>query len=175
MFAMHVKAATAAGVRLEPTRKKPADVDERTRMFGRSRTQAIKDNAVSGKELALALAKDRRFRKELASAISHAAEARRRAASRFGLTAVAARLAADEELRRELTAVVEALDKARRRVEKKRSHRMRNTMLLIVGSAGAFAAYKLRAKLPVGSGATESETPTTTEPATPVTTAEAQA
>jgi hypothetical protein len=144
-------------------------------MFGRSRTQTIKDNAVSGKELALGLAKDRRFRKELASAISHAAAARRRAASRFGLTALAARLAADEELRRELTAAVEALDKARRRVEKKRSHRMRNTMLLIVGSAGAFAAYKLRAKLPVGRGATESETPTTTEPATPVTTAEAQA
>ena len=100
-------------------------------MFRRSRSQAIKDNAVSSGELALALARDRKFRKQLGAAIAHGAAARRRAASRIGLMATAARLAADEELRSELTATIEAIQAARQRVEKKRSHTMR-TMLLIM-------------------------------------------
>ncbi|MFL5921989.1 MAG: hypothetical protein ACJ75Q_04100 [Gaiellaceae bacterium] len=142
-------------------------------MFGRSKTQAIKDNAVNGTELALALARDRKFREQLTSAIGHAAAARRRAASRFGLMAVAARLAADEELRRELAAALDALDHARRRVERKRSHTLRNTMLVLAGGAGAFAAYKLRGKVPQGSGASDT-VDRHADAAVPVATAEPQ-
>jgi hypothetical protein len=137
-------------------------------MFGRSRTQAIKDNAASGKELALALARDKKFREQLAAAIAHGTAARRRAAQRFGLMAVAARLAADEELRRELAATIEALQEARHRVEKKRSHALRNTLLVVGGSAGALALYKLRSKLPVGRGSKGSETAAPEQPAEPV-------
>jgi hypothetical protein len=136
-------------------------------MFGRSRTQAIKDNAVSGGELALALARDRKFRGQLGAAIAHGAAARRRAASRLGLMAAAARLAADEELRRELTATIEAIQEARRRVDKKRSHTLRTTLLVVGGSAGAFALFKLRSKMPLkreGSETTAQQEPVAPAP-----------
>jgi len=143
-------------------------------MFGRSKTQAIKDNAASGGELALALARDKKFRKQLAAAVAHGAAARSRAASRFGLMAAAARLAADQELRRELAATIEAVQQARRRVEKKRSHTLRNAMLVVGSSAGAFALFKLRSKLPLKRES--SETVTQQEPVAPapVRAAEAQ-
>jgi len=118
-------------------------------MFGRSRSQAIKDNAVSGGELALALARDRKFREQLGAAIAHGVAARRRAASRVGMMAAAARLAADEELRQELRATIEAVQAARRRVEKQRSHTPRTLLLVVAGSAGAIALFKFRSKLPV--------------------------
>ena len=123
-------------------------------MFGRSRKKALKENAVSGKELALALARDRKFRRQLVSAVGHATTARRRAARRLGLMAAAARLAADEDLRRELAQAAQDLQDAWRRVEKKRSHRLRTTMLVAAGGAGAFAAFRLRSRLPMRGGAT---------------------
>jgi hypothetical protein len=113
-------------------------------MFGRSRSQAIKDNAVSGGELALALARDRKFREQLGAAIAHGAAARRRAASRVGLMAAAARLAADEELRSELKATIEAIQAARRRADKQRSHTLRTTLLVVAGIFGAVAAVGAR-------------------------------
>jgi hypothetical protein len=118
-------------------------------MLGRSRSQAIKDNAVSSGELALALARDRKFREQLGTAIAHGVAARRRAASRIGLMATAARLAADEELRSELTAAIEAIQVARQRVDKKRSHTMRTTLLIVAGSVGVVALVKFRSKLPL--------------------------
>jgi len=115
----------------------------------RSRSQLIKDNAVSSGELAIALARDRKFREQLGAAIAHGVAARRRAASRIGLMAAAARLAADEELRSELTATIEAIQAARQRVDKKRSHGMRTTVLVVAGAAGVVALVKFRSKLPV--------------------------
>jgi hypothetical protein len=118
-------------------------------MLRRSRSQAIKDNAVSSGGLALALARDQKFREQLGAAIAHGVAARRRAASRIGLMAAAARLAADEELRSELTAAIEAIQAARQRVDKKRSHTMRTTLLILAGSAGVVALVKFRSKLPL--------------------------
>jgi uncharacterized membrane protein len=132
------------------SRNKPADFEERTAgMFGPTRTQVVKDNAASGKDLALALARDRKFRKQLASAIGHGMAARKRAAGRLGLAAAASRLAADEELRSELTAAMESIQAAWGRVERKRSHRLRTTMLVIGGAAGAAVAFRFRSRVPV--------------------------
>jgi hypothetical protein len=143
-------------------------------MFRRSRTQAIKDNAASSGELALALARDKKFRKQLAAAIAHGAAARRTAASRFGLMAAAARLAADEELRSELAATVEAVQQARRRAEKKRSHHLRTTLLVMGSSAGAFALFKFRSKLPLKRESSETIAQQKPAEPAPVTAAEAQ-
>jgi len=49
-------------------------------MFGRTKTQAVKDHAATSKEFALALSRDKKFRKQLLSAIGHGAKAKRRAA-----------------------------------------------------------------------------------------------
>jgi hypothetical protein len=130
-----------------------------------SRSQAIKDNAASGGELALALARDKKFRAQLAAAIAHGAAAQRRVASRFGLMAAATRLAADQELRGELAATIEALQAARRRVDKQQSHRLRTMLLVVAGGAGVFALVKFRSKLPLKREG--SETPPAPEPVAP--------
>src|SRR3954452_15312437 len=107
-------------------------------MFQRSKTTALKDNAASAGEFASSLAKDKKFRKELLSAISHGTIAQRRASRKIGLFAVATRLTNDPKLKREVKKMVASLDRAWSRVEKKRSHKLRN-FLLLLGIGGAAA------------------------------------
>ena len=116
-------------------------------MFKRSRKDAVKDRAATSKDFALALSRDKKFRKQLLSALGHSAKAKKRAAKRIGFTAAAARLAGDKQLRRELQTMVKDLQNAWGRAEKKRSHKLRNTLLVLGGSAAAAAgALKLRGK-----------------------------
>ncbi len=124
-------------------------------MFRRSKTSKFKDSAASASEFAAALAKDRKFRKELLSAISHGTVAQRRAARKVGFYAAMLRLKQDPKLRRELNRMGTSLDRAFARVEKKRSHKLRNTLLVVggVGGAAAVAAKtRVHEKLPLGNG-----------------------
>jgi uncharacterized membrane protein len=111
-------------------------------MFRKSKTEKLKDQAGSASELASALATDPKFRRELLEAVGHGVSARRRAARRMGFIALVGRLAADERLRREVRQMTTNLEKAWGRVEKKRSHKLRNT-LIVVGAAGAAAAVAM--------------------------------
>ena len=118
-------------------------------MLGRTKTQAVKEQAASSKDFALALARDRKFRKQLLSAMGHGAKAKRRAAKRVGFLAAATRLANDKQLRRELDRMTKNLQHAWTRVERKQkpSHKLRNTMLVLGGgTVAAGAALKLRGK-----------------------------
>ena len=108
-------------------------------MFGRSKTTALKQNAASASEFASSLAKDKKFRKELMSAISHGTVAQKRAARKVGFFAAMMRLGNDPKIRREVNKMVSSLDKAWTRVEKKRSHKLRNVLILL-GIGGAAAA-----------------------------------
>jgi uncharacterized membrane protein len=93
--------------------------------------------------LAKSLAKDKKFRKELQKAISHGTIAQRRAKRKVGYLAIARRINNDPKIRRELKRMVQSLDKAWTRVEKKRSHKLRNLLLLVgIGGAAAAAAKK---------------------------------
>jgi uncharacterized membrane protein len=103
------------------------------------RNGGVKERAQSGQTLAFDLAQDRKFRKQLLAAIGHSAAARERARRRVGVMATARRLAADEQLRDEVRAAATNLQKAWTRVEKKRSHKLRNTVI-VVGAGGATAA-----------------------------------
>jgi uncharacterized membrane protein len=105
----------------------------------RSKTDVLKDNAISGKELALALSRDKKFRKQVAEAVAHGIRARRRAAAGLGMTAAATRLAYDKELRRELQTMAQSLQAALGRAEKKRSHKARNMTLTFIGTGGVLA------------------------------------
>ena len=107
-------------------------------MFRQTKTDAVRANVVSGTELAAALARDRKFRKHLIDALGHGELARRRAARQVTMTAMLARLAADEELRSELVTATRNLQRAWSRVERKRSNRLRNA-LLVLGGAAAIA------------------------------------
>ena len=123
-------------------------------MFGRSKTQAVKDNAASGTDLAVSLAQDKRFRKQLLSAVGHGAAARQRAASRIGLVAAVHRLGTDKELRSELRQMTENLQNAWTQVEKKRGHKLRNFLIVVagIGTAAAALAPQARKKLTKLSG-----------------------
>jgi uncharacterized membrane protein len=105
----------------------------------------LKEKAASGKDLAVALAQDKKFRKQLLSAIGHGAVARRRAARQIGFVAAVTRLGADQKLRRELRLMVQNLQRVLTRAERKRSHRLRNSLLL--GGAAAAAAVPQSRKL----------------------------
>ncbi len=109
-------------------------------MLRRTKAQALKENATSATEFANSLARDKKFRKELISAISHGTIARRRAARKIGFPAAVGRLTSDPKLKRELNKVVKSLEKAWARVERKRSHKLRNSLLVLVGAGGAAAA-----------------------------------
>ena len=114
-------------------------------MLGSTKTKAVKDSAVSAAELASSLAKDKKFRKQLLSAIGHGTIAKRRAAKRIGFVAAVTRLGADPKLKSELRKMTKHLENAWGRVEKKRSHKLRNSLLVVGGVGGAaVAAMKAR-------------------------------
>jgi uncharacterized membrane protein len=142
-------------------------------MFGRSKTQAAKDHAATSKDFALALSRDKKFRKQLLSAIGHGAKAKRRAAKRVGFLAAATRLASDKQLRHELQTMAKDLKHAWGRVEKKqhRSHKLRNAVLVLGGGGAAVAgALKLRGQQGAN-GAAISTIDESIEVGVPVTTA----
>ena len=108
-------------------------------MFGRNRSTAAKENVVAAAELATQLAADRKFRKRVLGAVGHGVSARRQAGRQLGLTAAAMRLASDERLRQQLRRTISDLQSARARLERKRSHRLRNSLLVVAGSGAAVA------------------------------------
>lgn len=116
-------------------------------MLRRSKTKALKDDVVSGRDLAVALSRDKTFRKHLLAALAHGAAARRRAGRRMALAAIVARLAVDEQLRRELATMAKDLQQAWGRVEKKRSHRLRTTLLVLGGGAAVAGLVGSRGRL----------------------------
>ncbi|CAN5331925.1 hypothetical protein BH18ACT12_BH18ACT12_04160 [soil metagenome] len=109
-------------------------------MFKRTKSQALKENAASVSELAGSLVKDKKFRKELVSAVRHGAISRRRASKQIGFIAAVSRFSGDPKLRNELRKMTTNLEKAWTRVEKKRSHKLRNSLLVVAGVGGAVAA-----------------------------------
>jgi uncharacterized membrane protein len=115
-------------------------------MIGRSKTQAVKEGAASGTDLAVSLAQDKKFRKQLLSAVGHGAAARQRAASRIGLVAAVHRLGTDKELRNELRQMTENLQNAWTQVEKKRSRKLRNFLIVVTGIGAAVAALAPKAR-----------------------------
>src|SRR4051794_12308118 len=108
-------------------------------MFKRSKTSALKSNAASAADFANALAKDKKFRKELLSAVTHGTRAQRRASRKIGLYATVTRFKNDPKLRRDVEKMISSLNRAMGRVKKKRSHKLRNT-LIVAGIGGAAAA-----------------------------------
>ena len=112
-------------------------------MLGGRKRKALTSSGASATALAADLVKDKKFRKELISAIGHGAVARRRAARRIGFLAAVGRISADPKLRREVLGMVKNLENAWSRVtRKKRSHRLRN-LVIVAGAGGAAAAAAL--------------------------------
>jgi hypothetical protein len=104
--------------------------------------KAVSDVARYAQEVA----KDERLRADLSSAIGHGSRASDRLRKDIEAGgAIYARLAADTKLRKSLRAMLDDLDTASKRVQRKSSHRLRKIMLVLGGAiAAAVAVPKLR-------------------------------
>ena len=117
-------------------------------MFRRSGTERAKKSAANALALALALAQDKRFRKRLLSAVEHSSEAGRRTRRGLGPTGAVVRLATDETLLKELRSARSDLQQAYGRLEaKRRSHKLRNFLVLAAALASFAGIPQLRARL----------------------------
>jgi uncharacterized membrane protein len=127
-------------------------------MLGRSRIAAVREQAAAASELAVQLARDKKFRKQLIGAAKHGSRAKQRAVRQIGLLSLGARLAADAELRAEVEQMTGDLQAAWERLQDKRnrnSHGLRNTLLLAgLGGGVALALRKRRSSMPSFSGGT---------------------
>jgi hypothetical protein len=85
------------------------------------------------------IAGDERLRADVRAAIAHGAEARKQIGSDVAAGTIATRLAHDRKLRRKVRAMLDDLDSASDRMRRRKTHRLRN-WLLVLGSVGAALA-----------------------------------
>lgn len=110
-------------------------------MFGRKNVATVAGDALDGASPYIdQLAHDEKLRARLVAAITAGAAARKRAKRQVGLLGVATRLGSDPVLRAQVAEVVSQLQKAKGRIEKNRSHKTRNIVLLLTGAGLVVAA-----------------------------------
>lgn len=110
-------------------------------MFGRKDATTAASDAIDGASPYIdQLVHDEKLRERLVAAIGAGMAARQRARKQVGLLGIATRLGSDPVLRAQLAEVVTQLQKARGRIEKNRSHKVRNTVLLLTGAGAVVAA-----------------------------------
>jgi uncharacterized membrane protein len=145
-------------------------------MFGRSRVVALSGQAATVSEVAAQLARDKKFRKRLAGAVVHGSRAKQLTVRQIGSLSLVRRLAKDAELHAELQQMAGELEAAWGRLQetRTRSHRLRNTLLLVGLGGGLGLALRKRgsASMPSFSGGTTpSALESSIEVAVPVSTA----
>lgn len=110
-------------------------------MFGRKNVATAASDALDGVSPYVdQLAHDEKLRRRLAAALAAGAAARTRAKKQTGLAGLVTRLATDPVLRAQLGEVSSQLQKANGRLKKHKSHKLRNTALLLAGAGAVVAA-----------------------------------
>src|SRR5215211_6260467 len=112
-------------------------------MFGRKPNGVVADAAETAAEYSGHLVQDEKARQRTLAAVAAAIAAKRRTQRQRGRTGLAYRLATDPVLRMQLVELYMQLQKARQRVEKRRSHKLRNLVLVGVGFGAVTAALKV--------------------------------
>ena len=87
------------------------------------------------------VARDQRLRADVRAALDHGTTAGQRLRKDIDKGNIYTRLAADKKLRKNLRAMLDDLDHAGSRMRRKRSHRIRNAVLVIAGAVGAALAF----------------------------------
>ena len=110
-------------------------------MFGRKNATAVASDAIDGASPYIdQLVHDEKLRERLGAALAAGAAARKRARRQVGLLGLATRLGTDPVLREQVAEAISQLQKARGRIEKNRSHKLRNILLLLTGAGAVVAA-----------------------------------
>jgi hypothetical protein len=86
------------------------------------------------------VARDERLRADVSAALAHGSKAGDQVKKDIQAGGIYSRLAADKKLRKNLRAMLDDLDAASDRVRRKKSHRVRNFVLMLLGAIGAAAA-----------------------------------
>jgi hypothetical protein len=105
-----------------------------------SRVQKVKDALREAASYTDELIRDERLRSDVRSAFGHGAEATDRVRTDIGAADITSRLAADKKLRKNLRALLDDLESAGERVRRKRTHRVRNALLIVAGTGAAVVA-----------------------------------
>ena len=96
-------------------------------------------------EYAQEVAQDERLRADVGAALAHGSKASDQLKKDIQAGGISSKLAADKKLRKNLRAMLDDLDAASNRVRRKKSHRIRNVVLMLSGLvAAALAVVKIR-------------------------------
>ena len=87
------------------------------------------------------VARDERLRADMRAALEHGSTASQRFKKDVQAGGIYARLASDRKLRKNLRAMLDDLDDAAQRMRPKRTHRVRNALLVIGGAIAAALAF----------------------------------
>ena len=98
---------------------------------------AVADAAEGLKRYGGEIVADEKLRERLLTALVAGIGAQQRATRQTGVTGTVRRLAGDPVLRAQLTVMLLQLRKARQRVERRRSHRLRNAVVVLAGVGAA--------------------------------------
>ena len=104
-----------------------------------SRMEKVKDALAEVVTYTDELVRDERLRSHVRSAVDHGAAATGRLRHDIGAGNVTSRLAADKKLRKNLRALLDDIDRAGDRLRRKRTHRVRNALLIVAGTGAAVA------------------------------------
>ena len=115
-------------------------------MFRRNgKGQAVMDAAEELSSYGGEVLEDKKARRRLAAAVTAGLAARQRAKRQTGVSGLLRRLADDRVFRAEAMAMVAALQQLRQRVDRRRSHKLRNALLFLGGAGAATAAVAVPA------------------------------
>ena len=85
------------------------------------------------------LIRDERLRADIQAAVGHGVKAGDRVKADIEPDGITAQLASDKKLRKHLGALLDNLESASDRVRRKKSHRVRNVLLIIAGASAVLA------------------------------------
>ena len=112
-------------------------------MFGtkESRTEKAKRTTQDLVSYLQEIVRDERLRADMRAAIDHGAEASNRVKKAIEADGMTTRLASDRKLRRNLRAMLDDLDDAGGRMRRKKTHRVRNFLVVLAGGVAAVLAF----------------------------------
>ena len=105
-----------------------------------SRTEKAKRTTQDVVSYLQEIVRDERLRADMRTAIDHGAQASNRVKKVIEADGMTTRLAADRKLRKNLRAMLDDLDDAGDRLRRKKTHRVRNALVMLAGGVAALLA-----------------------------------
>ena len=105
-----------------------------------SRTEKAKKTTQDVVSYLQEIVRDERLRTDMRAAVDHGAEASNRVRKAIEVDGMTTRLASDRKLRKNLRAMLDDLGNAGGRMRRKKTHRVRNALVMLAGGVAALLA-----------------------------------